>query len=174
MTIVISFPPLLLISLNIKPFTFPAGWPFCAVTENWSLRILVIHKIVATKIFMKTVCPGLCLVVQLMHSAECFGIWAHPLASEGPDEDAKPNNGVKGQLMKIYFEIFQDFPYHLVQRESHSCSEEALKNHYLITLRRWGGLFSDKSDKFAFSFPKVAYLHHHGHVSFRHSRFLKI
>jgi hypothetical protein len=45
-------------------------------------------------------------VVQLVHSAECFGIWAHPLALEGQDEDAKPNNGVRGKLMKIYFEIF--------------------------------------------------------------------
>jgi hypothetical protein len=74
----------------------------------------VIRKIVAAKIFMQTVCPGLRLVVQLMHSAECFGIWAHPLALEGPDEDIKPNNVVRGQLMEIYFEIFQDFPYHLI------------------------------------------------------------
>jgi hypothetical protein len=43
-----------------------------------------------------------------------LGIWAHPLALEGPDEDAKPNNGVRGQLMMIYFKILQDFPYHLV------------------------------------------------------------
>jgi hypothetical protein len=43
------------------------------------------------------------MVVQFMHSAERFGIWAHPLASEGPDEDTKPNNGVRGQLMKINF-----------------------------------------------------------------------
>jgi hypothetical protein len=123
---------------------------------------------------MKTVYPGLCLVVQLVHSVECLGIWAHPLASEGPDEDAKPNNGVRGQLMKIYFEIFQDFPYHLVQRKSQSCSEKALENHYFIILRCWGGLFFGESDKFPFSFPKVAQLHHHGHVRFRHSRFLKI
>jgi hypothetical protein len=54
--------------------------------------------------------------------------------------------------MKIYFKIFQDFPYHLVQRKSHSGSEEALENHYFITLRCWGGLFSGKSDKFTFSF----------------------
>jgi hypothetical protein len=65
-----------------------------------------------------TVYPGLRLVVQLVHSAERFDIWAHPLASEGPDEDTKPNNGVRGQLMKIYFKNFQDFPYHLVQRKS--------------------------------------------------------
>jgi hypothetical protein len=43
------------------------------------------------------------LVVQLMHSAECFGIWVHPLASEGPDEDAEPNDSIRGQLMKIDF-----------------------------------------------------------------------
>jgi hypothetical protein len=90
-----QFPPLLLIILDVKPFTFPADWPFGAVTEDWSLRILVIHKIVATKIFMKTICLGLRLVVQFMHSRECFGIWAHPLASEGPDEDTKSNNGIR-------------------------------------------------------------------------------
>jgi hypothetical protein len=55
---------------------------------------------------MQTVYLGLRLVVQLMHLVECFSIWAHPLASEGPDEDAKPNNGVWGQLMKINFKIF--------------------------------------------------------------------
>jgi hypothetical protein len=36
------------------------------------------------------------------------------LTLEGPDEDIKPNNVVRGQLMEIYFEIFQDFPYHLI------------------------------------------------------------
>jgi hypothetical protein len=87
----------------------------------------VIRKIVATKIFMKTVCPGLRLVVQLVHSAERFGIWAHPLPSEGPDEDAKPNDGVKGHLMKIYLEIFQDFPYHLIQRKCSPALKKLLK-----------------------------------------------
>ena len=54
---------------------------------------------------MKTICPGLCLIVQLMHTVESFGIWAHPLALKGPDKDVEPNNDVRGQLMKIYFEI---------------------------------------------------------------------
>jgi hypothetical protein len=67
--------------------------------------MLAIRKIVTTKIFVKTICSSLCLIVQLVHSAERFGIWAHPLDSEGLDEDAKPNNGVRGQLMKIYFKI---------------------------------------------------------------------
>jgi hypothetical protein len=64
---------------------------------------------------MQPVCSGFRLVVQLMHSAECFGIWVHPLASKGPDEDAEPNDSVRRQLMKIYFKIFQNFSYHLVQ-----------------------------------------------------------
>ena len=55
--------------------------------------MLEIREIIAAKIFMQTVCSGLRLVVQLMHSAECFGIWVHSLALEGPDEDAKPNDG---------------------------------------------------------------------------------
>ena len=131
-----QFLPLLLIDLDIKPFTLPAGWPFSAVAKNWSLRILAIREIIAAKIFMQTVCPSLRLVVQLVHSAECFGIWAHPLASEGPDEDAKPNNGVRGQLMKINFKVFQDFSYHLVQRKPQSRSEKTLENHYFIIFRR--------------------------------------
>jgi hypothetical protein len=52
--------------------------------------------------------------VQLMHSAECFGIWVHPLASEGLDEDAEPNDSVRGQMMKINFKKIQNFSYHLV------------------------------------------------------------
>jgi hypothetical protein len=55
--------------------------------------------------FREDICPGLRLIVQLMHSTESFGIWAHPLASEGPDKDAEPNNSVRIQLMKIYFEV---------------------------------------------------------------------
>jgi hypothetical protein len=55
--------------------------------------------------------------VQLVHSAECFGNWVHPLASEGPDEDTEPNDSVRGQLMKINFKILQNFSYHLVQRK---------------------------------------------------------
>jgi hypothetical protein len=62
-----------------------------------------IRKIVTTKIFVKTICPGLCLIVQLVHAVESFGIRAHSLASKGLDKGAEPNNSVRGQLMKIYF-----------------------------------------------------------------------
>jgi hypothetical protein len=86
--------PLFPVSLHIEPFTLPLGRPFGAVAEDWCLRILPVCKVVATKIFMKAICPGLCLIVQLVHSAEGFNIWAHPLASKGPDKDAEPNNGV--------------------------------------------------------------------------------
>jgi hypothetical protein len=144
------------------------------VAKNRSLHILAIRKIVAAKIFMQTVCPGLRLVVQLVHSAKCFGIRAHPLASEGPDKDTKPNNGVRGKLMEIYFKKFQDFPYHLIQRESKSYSRKTLEDHHFIILRRWGGFFSGKSNKFPFSFAKVAKLHHHRHISLRHNRLFKI
>jgi hypothetical protein len=54
---------------------------------------------------MKTICPGLRLIVQLMHSIESFGIWSHPLASKGLDKDIEPKNSIRGQLMKIYFEV---------------------------------------------------------------------
>jgi hypothetical protein len=65
----------------------------------------LIHKIVTAKIFMKAICPGLRLIMQLVHSAESFGICTHPLASEGPDIDAESNNSVGSQLMKIYLKI---------------------------------------------------------------------
>jgi hypothetical protein len=67
------------------------------------------------------------------------------LGFEG-DEDTEPNNGVRGQLMKINFKKFQDFSYHLVQREPQSCSKKTLENNYFIIFRHWGGLFSAKSD----------------------------
>jgi hypothetical protein len=54
---------------------------------------------------MKTICPGLRLVVQIVHTAEGFGIWVHPLAPEGLDEDAESNDSVRSQLMKINFKI---------------------------------------------------------------------
>jgi hypothetical protein len=105
MTMVISFSLFFLINLYKKPFIFPAGWPLCAVAEDWCLRILSIRKIITTKIFVKTVCPGLRLIVQLMHAVEGFGIWDHPLALKGPDKGVEPNNSVRSQLMKIYFEV---------------------------------------------------------------------
>jgi hypothetical protein len=75
------------------------------VAEDWRLRILAIRKIITSKIFVKAICSGLRLVVQLVHSAEGFNICAHPLASEGPNGDAEPNDSVRSQLMKIYFKI---------------------------------------------------------------------
>jgi hypothetical protein len=54
---------------------------------------------------MKTICPGLRLIMQLMHSEESFGIWTHPLALEGPNKDVESNNGIAGQLMKKYFKV---------------------------------------------------------------------
>jgi hypothetical protein len=64
---------------------------------------------------MQPVCSSLRLIVQFMHSAECFDIWIHPLALKGPDEDAKPNDNIRGQLMKIDFIIIQNFSNYLVQ-----------------------------------------------------------
>jgi hypothetical protein len=54
---------------------------------------------------MMAICPGLRLIMQLVHSAESFGIWDHPLASEGLDIESESNNSVGSQLMKIYFEV---------------------------------------------------------------------
>jgi hypothetical protein len=84
-----------------------------------------------------------------MHATKSFGIRAHPLASKGPDKDVEPNNSVRSQLMKIKFEVFKDFPYHLIQEKSQSRSEEALENHNFNLFRHRGSLFSSKSNKFA-------------------------
>jgi hypothetical protein len=48
--------------------------------------------------------------MQLMHSVECFGIWILPLVSKGPDEDAEPNDSIRGQLMKINFILSKSSP----------------------------------------------------------------
>jgi hypothetical protein len=72
--------------------------------------------------------------MKFMYSAEGFGEWLHPLTLEGPDVNAEPNNGVRGQLMKVNLKIFQDISNHLVQRKSQPCFEEALKDHHFIIL----------------------------------------
>jgi hypothetical protein len=64
---------------------------------------------------MQPIFFGLCLVMQLMHSAESFSIWLHSLTSKGPNVDAEPNDGVRSQLMKIDFLIILNFPNHFVQ-----------------------------------------------------------
>jgi hypothetical protein len=95
MTIVISF-PFSFIGLDIKPFALPVGWPLGTIVEDRSFHIFVIREVIADKIFVQPVCSSLHLIVQSMHSAECFGIWVHPLAPKGPDEDAKPNDSIRG------------------------------------------------------------------------------
>jgi hypothetical protein len=52
--------------------------------------------------------------VQLMHSAETFGIGTFALASESPYVDTHPDNGIWCQLMKIYFKPFQNFSYYII------------------------------------------------------------
>jgi hypothetical protein len=58
------------------------------------------------------------LVVQFVYSAETFGEWFHPLASEGPDINTQPNDSVRRQLMKVDLIFLQHISNHLVQRES--------------------------------------------------------
>jgi hypothetical protein len=72
-----------------------------------------------------------------------------------PDEDAEPNDSIRGQLMKIDFIIIQNFPYHLVQGKPQSRSEKALENHYFIIFGLWSGFFSSKMNKFLLSFSEV-------------------
>jgi hypothetical protein len=55
----------------------------------------VISKIVAAEVFVQPIFSSFCLIMKLMYSVEAFGKQFYPLASEGPDIDAKPNDGVR-------------------------------------------------------------------------------
>jgi hypothetical protein len=70
-----------------------------------------------------------------MHSAEPFGIGTFTLTSENPYVNAEPNNGIRCQLMEIYFKSFQNLPYHIVQGEPQPCPEEAPKHNNFIFFR---------------------------------------
>jgi hypothetical protein len=86
---------------------------------------------------MEAICPGLGLIMKFVDSTEAFGICAHALALESPYVDVEPDYYIWCQLMKIYLKSFQYFTNHLVQWESKSDTEEALKNHHLIILPFW-------------------------------------
>jgi hypothetical protein len=74
---------------------------------------------------MQPVFFGLRLVMQLMHSAESFSIRVHLLALKSLDEDTKPNDSIRGQLMQIDLIIIQNFPNHLAQGKSQPRSEKS-------------------------------------------------
>jgi hypothetical protein len=84
---------------------------------------------------MQSVFSSLRLVVKFMYSVEGFGERLHRLTSESPDIHVEPNNGVRGQLMKVNLEIFQDIYNHSVQRKSQPYFEEAFKNYNFIFFR---------------------------------------
>ena len=50
---------------------------------------------------MQSIFSSLRLIMQLMNSTKAVGKRLHRLASEGPDIDAKPNDSVRSQLMKV-------------------------------------------------------------------------
>jgi hypothetical protein len=77
----------------------------------------MVSEVVTTKILMKTIFSGLCLIVKLVHSAESFGIRVYSLATECPDEDTESNDSIRSQLMKIDFVILQNLPNHFIQRK---------------------------------------------------------
>ena len=96
---------------------------------------------------MQSVFSSLCLIMKFMYSAECFGERLYPLTSESPDVHAEPNNGVRGQLMKVNPKIFQGVCNHSVQRKSQPCFEEALKNYNFIIFWFRDSLFPAKANK---------------------------
>ena len=84
----------LLINFDIKPFSLPASWPFGTIADSWRLCIFAISKIVAAEVLVQPIFSSFCLIMKLMCPAEAFGKRFYPVASEGPDVDAKPNDGV--------------------------------------------------------------------------------
>jgi hypothetical protein len=44
---------------------------------------------------MQPISSSFSLIMKLVHSEEAFGKWFHPLASEGLDINAKPNDSVR-------------------------------------------------------------------------------
>jgi hypothetical protein len=86
---------LFFINFDVKPFGLPANWPFGTLADNWKLCIFAIGKVVAAEVFMQPISSSFCLIMKLVHSAEAFGKWFHPRASEGPYINTKPNDGVR-------------------------------------------------------------------------------
>jgi hypothetical protein len=58
---------------------------------------------------MQSIFSGLSLVMQLMNSTKAVGKRLHRLASESPDINAKPDNGVRSQLMRKDTKLFHPF-----------------------------------------------------------------
>jgi hypothetical protein len=71
------------------------------VAYHRGLRILSVCKFVASKVFVQSIGPCLCLVMKLMYPTEPFDVSALSLASESLDVNAEPDNSVRGQLMEI-------------------------------------------------------------------------
>jgi hypothetical protein len=94
--------------------------------------------------------------MKLVHPAESFGKRLHSLASKSPDKDAEPNDGIRSQLMKINFEIFQNITNHFMQRKPQSCFEETSKNYHLIIFWLRSGFLFAKTNQLLLRLPEVA------------------
>jgi hypothetical protein len=81
---------------------------------HWSLRILPVCKVVAPEVLVKTICSGLCLLMQLVNSTETFEICAHALASKGPNIDTKSDYCIRHHVVNIYLKLFQHFSNHFM------------------------------------------------------------
>jgi hypothetical protein len=81
---------------------------------------------------MQSIFSGLSLVMQLMNSTKAVGKWLYRLASESLDINAKPDNGVRSQLMKIDPKPLQHFRNHPIQRKSQSSFQKTLENNYFV------------------------------------------
>jgi hypothetical protein len=102
--------PSRLVSFHIKPLVCLVNRPLGMVPNHRSLRIFLKCKIIASKVFVQTICSCLGLVVEFMNSAESFNIGTLSLASESPYVDTEPDYSVWCHLMKMYLKFFNTSP----------------------------------------------------------------
>jgi hypothetical protein len=76
-------------------------------------------------------------VHQLVHIAELFCAWFHPLASYGPNKDPHPNNGFGSNLMQENLEGLQHLNQKFAQREPKPILHKTPVNNHLILFESW-------------------------------------
>jgi hypothetical protein len=123
---------------------------------------------------MQSIFSGLSLVVQLMNSTEAVGKRLHRLASESPDINAKPDNGVGSQLMKIDPKPLQNIRNHSIQRKSQPSFQKTLENNYFILFWLRGSFLPPEAKQLLLIFTEIARLHHFGEISLGDSRLSEV
>src|SRR5688572_24064602 len=123
---------------------------------------------------MQSIFSGLSLVMQLMNSTEAVGKRLHRLASESPDINTKPDNGVRCQLMKIDPKPLQHIRNHPIQRKPQPSFQKTLENNYFILFWLRGSFLPPEAKQLLLIFTEIARLHHLGEISLGDSRLSEV